>query len=46
VMSFNGKLSMVKCKVCSFAEKKTSFLFSGLMVYISMRKRLLLRNSV
>jgi hypothetical protein len=35
MMGFNGKLSMVKCKVCSFVEIR-SCLFRSLMAYRNM----------
>jgi hypothetical protein len=41
VMGFNGKLSMVKCKVCSFVEKKDKLFipkFDGLHKHVGRQK--------
>jgi hypothetical protein len=48
-MGFNGKLSMVKCKVCNFVEIRNKLFvpkFDGLHKYVRQRKAIIAKPDV
>jgi hypothetical protein len=49
MMGFNGKLSMVKCKVCNFVEIRNKLFvpkFDGLHKYVRQRKAIIAKPDV